>query len=90
MLCNVMLCNVMLCNVMLCNVMLCNVILCNYNGISDHVAQLITIHNINDFQSVYILVSYSIRKINQTATAEFSYNLSFESWENVFISEILM
>jgi len=47
---------------------------------------LITSHNINDFQSVNN--SSIARKINQTAaTAEFSYNLSFESWEDVFSGE---
>jgi len=52
------------------------------NGLSDHDAQLVTLHNfslpINNINSSYI------RNINKNTIDEFQFQLSWKRWDNVF------
>jgi len=50
-----------------------------YNSLSDHDAQLITIHDIGFKEHIYN--THNIRRINQISLADFKYNLSFELWK---------
>jgi hypothetical protein len=52
------------------------------NGISDHVAQLILIHDIG--LSFLPTCLWNTRKIDKCSLADFNYNLSFEVWKEVF------
>jgi hypothetical protein len=53
-----------------------------HNGFSNHDAQLISIQDVNLHVQTYN-IQY-IRKINKLSLAEFNYNLSFVTWEDVF------
>jgi hypothetical protein len=53
-----------------------------YNGLLDHDAQLITIHDIGLYeQTCYVI---NIRRISENFLNDFKYNLNFEQWEDIF------
>jgi hypothetical protein len=53
-----------------------------YNGLSNHNAQLISIQDVNLHVQTYNI--QHITKINKPTLAEFNYNLSFVTWEDIF------
>jgi hypothetical protein len=56
------------------------------NGLSDHDAQILTLKNINIPNQIHY--TRTIRKINKWySVAEFKTNLSYESWDNIFIDD---
>jgi hypothetical protein len=55
------------------------------NGLSDHDAQILILHN-TKIQNL-ITYSYTRRKINESTISEFKVNLSYESWDEIFIDE---
>jgi len=52
------------------------------NGLSDHDAQIIILHNTDLL--IQLIQTISKRSINDTTIAQFKTNLSYESWSNVF------
>ena len=55
------------------------------NGLSDHDAQIITLSNI--FISIPRHVFSYTRKIDSNSVSKFTFLLSFENWEYVFLEE---
>jgi hypothetical protein len=55
------------------------------NGLSDHDAQILTTKNINIPNQIHY--TRTIRKINKYSIAEFMTNLSYESWDIIFIDD---
>lgn len=53
-----------------------------YNGISDHDAQIILIHDVT--MPAHIKCARMIRKIDKYSLLNFNYSLSFELWKEVF------
>ena len=51
------------------------------NGLSDHNAQIIILHNTD--LPIQLIQTISKRSINDTTIAQFKTNLSYESWSNV-------
>ena len=56
------------------------------NGLSDHDAQIITLSNI--FIPIPRHVFSYTRKIDSNSINEFTFLLSFENWEDVFLEEM--
>ena len=56
-----------------------------YNGLSDHDAQMLTLHTPSDIHSKHRLVRIG-KKYDDSSISEFKINLSYENWENVFDS----
>jgi hypothetical protein len=52
------------------------------NGISDHDAQIISLHDITVVN--YITQFYLTRKINKLSVLNFNLKLSYELWDDVF------
>ena len=52
------------------------------NGMSDHDAQIIVLHDIAI--RTYDNCFYFTRKCNKSSVLDFNLELSYESWENVF------
>jgi hypothetical protein len=55
------------------------------NGLSDHDAQILTLKNINKQNQIHY--THTIRKMNKYSTTEFMTNLSYESWDNIFVDD---
>jgi arginine deiminase len=57
------------------------------NGLSDHDAQIPTFHNIkiHNLKTHY----YTKRLINEYTISEFKFNLSHESWVEIFTNDLL-
>ena len=56
-----------------------------YNGLSDHDAQMLTLHTPSHIHSKHRLVRNG-RKYDNSSISEFKINVSYENWENVFDS----
>jgi len=56
-----------------------------YNGLSDHDAQMLTLH-IPSHKSFKPGLARTGRKYDDSSISEFKKNLSYENWENVFDS----
>jgi hypothetical protein len=52
------------------------------NGLSDHDAQLLLLNNLEIQKSKYCC--YTKRQINRANTENFKFNLSFETWDEIF------
>jgi hypothetical protein len=55
------------------------------NGLSDHDAQCVLIHDIDAL--IIPVLARNVRKINTDHIAEFTYYLSFETWNDVFMDK---
>jgi hypothetical protein len=55
------------------------------NGLSDHGAQILTLKNIK--MPNQINYTCTVRKINKYSIAGFLTNLSYDSWDNIFIDD---
>jgi hypothetical protein len=55
------------------------------NGLPDHDAQCVFIHDIDAL--IIPVLDRNVRKINTDYIAEFTYYLSFETWDDVFMDK---
>ena len=53
-----------------------------YSDLSDHDAQLITIHDTGLYDQIHNIIN--IRRINENSLNDFKYILNFELWEGIF------
>jgi hypothetical protein len=55
------------------------------NGLSDHDAQIVTLKNISIQNQIHY--THTLRKMNKYSIEEFMTNLSYESWDNIFVDD---
>ncbi|GFG34228.1 hypothetical protein Cfor_09168 [Coptotermes formosanus] len=55
------------------------------NGLSDHNAQLLNLDKI--ITQTECTSTHNVRNINPSSTTDFKLNLSYESWDNIFLDE---